>query len=408
MITPFSIFMLRSWRLAGKASPLHPYLRRGIADLRPFGEDDLVLLRRKDDRAAPPILTRPLKAGRRVESHRGVVRHDDIIGKRARDIVSVLPKRHRDGKDARGRQEQSQEYRLYEPTLDEYVRLTRRLVTPIYPADARLIVDLLDLHPHALLGSNEEEKLEILEAGTGHGALTLYLARAICGANGPHADGEDVESSVTPPRAVVHTIDISEKYSQHAEGVVQGFRNGLYSPHVKFHVGDVENWATTALAAENGKPFLSRVFLDLPGADQKLESVTRAMRVDGTVIVFNPSITQIMDVAKKIKDDGIPLELEKVIELGVNGGSGGREWDVRPVKPRVAQKLQEEEHGNVGDEEKDDEFGLERNGDQVAVEEGTATVGRGWSMVCRPKVGERVVGGGFLGLWKKQRPLHQP
>ena len=27
-----------------------------------------------------------------------------------------------------------------------------------------------------------------------------------------------------------------------------------------------------------------------------------------------------------------------------------------------------------------------------------------WSLVCRPKVGDRVVGGGFLGVFKKMRP----
>ena len=33
-----------------------------------------------------------------------------------------------------------------------------------------------------------------------------------------------------------------------------------------------------------------------------------------------------------------------------------------------------------------------------------------WAMVCRPKVGEMVVGGGFLGLWRRMEPatLDQP
>lgn len=56
----------------------------------------------------------------------------------------------------------------------------------MYPADANLIISLLDIHPpidpevHTRNGP-----LEIFEAGTGHGALTLYLARAIHGLNPP-------------------------------------------------------------------------------------------------------------------------------------------------------------------------------------------------------------------------------
>jgi hypothetical protein len=31
------------------------------------------------------------------------------------------------------------------------------------------------------------------------------------------------------------------------------------------------------------------------------------------------------------------------------------------------------------------------------------TKDEGWQMVCRPKVGDRIIGGGFVGVWKKQR-----
>lgn len=397
--------MLRSWRHVVKA-PTPPTLRRTIADSRPFREGDLVLLRRKDDRSASPILSRPLKAGHRIDSHRGAISHDDIIGKSVRDIVSVLPKRTRDGGQGCTQQKKLQEYRLYEVKLEEYVRLSKRLVTPIYPADARLIVDLLDLHPAALHDGEGGQKLEILEAGTGHGALTLYLARAICGANVPYSLNSDADEAAlsawkSTRKAVLHTIDVVEKYSRHAESVVRGFRNGLYHPHIDFHVGDVRDWVTAALDEREGNAFLSHAFLDLPNADHKLDSVARALRVDGTLIVFNPSITQIMDVAKKIRIDGIPLELETVVELGVNGGSGGREWDVRPVKPRAMQKVLDAEILNGEDAEPE----MEREEEQMAADSAKTDSKDGWSMVCRPKVGDRVVGGGFLGVWKKQRRM---
>lgn len=341
--------------------------------------------------------------------------HDDILGKSVRDIVTVQPKRLRDGgedQESSATQKRRAEYRLHEVKLDDYVRLSKRLLTPIYPDDARLIVDLLDLHPHSLRESDGTEKLEILEAGTGHGALSLYLARAICGANKPavpHSEGLDdagqaaeLSAWKAERRAVLHTIEISPRYSHHAQGIVEGFRNGLYSPHVDFHVGDVADWIAAAFAGRGGKLFLSHAFLDLPNAETKIEAVTKALRVDGTLIVFNPSITQIMDAAKKIKDDDIPLELEKVVELGVNGGSGGREWDVRPVKPRATQKLELEREMENGSES-ESETQTERDEEQMAADKVKSNRNNGWSMVCRPKVGDRVVGGGFLGVWKKQR-----
>jgi tRNA (adenine57-N1/adenine58-N1)-methyltransferase len=82
-----------------------------------------------------------------------------------RNLVRTAPtKAGKDGSD----------FRIQEVTLDEYVRFSRRLVTPIYPADANLIVNLLDLHPEVYDPERAgKETLEILEAGTGHGGLTL-------------------------------------------------------------------------------------------------------------------------------------------------------------------------------------------------------------------------------------------
>lgn len=98
--------------------------RRRLLSDRPFQADDLVLLRNKNDRTAPPILSKPLKPGRRIESHRGVVLHDDLIGRRVRDVVRAQTPRSTKGTVGA-------EYRLHQVTLDDYCRLSRRLVTPI-------------------------------------------------------------------------------------------------------------------------------------------------------------------------------------------------------------------------------------------------------------------------------------
>ncbi|KAK4636203.1 tRNA (adenine(58)-N(1))-methyltransferase TrmI [Fulvia fulva] len=399
--------LLRPWHLATR--PQYAAQKRHISDLRPFAEGDLVLLRQKQDRSAPPILTRPLQAGRRIEGHRGVIKHDDIIGSRVRDLVtSSTTKSTKAGT----------EYRLHNVTLEDYVRLSKRLVTPIYPADARLIVDLLDMYPDHHLPPHHDDhdttKLEILEAGTGHGSLTLHLSRAIHGFNAsidfPTDDQSDSLSRQwkTKRHAILHTIDVSPKFSAHAQLVVGGFRQGIYARNVDFHVGDVSEKLCELRRARPNAQFVSHAFLDLPAAEGHLAAVASALRVDGTLIVFNPSITQINSCATKIKDQRVPLDLEKVVELGVNGSSGGREWDVRFVRPRSTLKA-EMEAGPEAEAEngQGSKSGLQGS-DGSIISDLRASVSMAddkWSMVCRPKVGDRITGGGFLGVWKKRRTL---
>ncbi|KAK3720065.1 hypothetical protein LTR37_003888 [Vermiconidia calcicola] len=408
------------WRSLHRSPHLQQQFRH-IADARPFQPGDLVLLREKLNKSAQPIFTRPLKAGGKIEGHRGIIPHDDIVGKRVRDVVRTAPPKAKAGGEVKKRQEQT-EFRVHEVKLEEYVRLTKRLVTPVYPVDAALIVDLLDLHSHAHEAIEGGEKLEVLEAGTGHGALTLYLSRAIHAANMPlprqPANEASVETWKANRKAIIHTVDTQAKYSAHAQSIVKGFKHGLYAHNVDFHTSDVSAWVRKN---HTGDPFLSRAILDLPNADTHLAIVAQAMRTDGTVVVFNPSLTQILQCCVKIKEEGTPLELESVIELPVNGGARGREWDVRAVKPRASIK-KDEDHAVVQEEVGVDEelAGTEQDHnssvdaasvDEVAIldarAEETPEKEGGWQMVCRPKVGDRIVGGGFLGVLKKQRDMRR-
>ena len=414
--------MLTQWRWLNRHALSIPLQRRCISDLRLFQPGDLVLLREKLNRSAPPILTRPLAPGRQVQSHRGIIKHEDLIGKRVRDVVTTSYSSKTAIPEKLGT-----EYRLHEVKLEEYARLSRRLVTPVYPADARLIVELLDLHPNHPSDNDgyQHEKLEILEAGTGHGALTLYLSRAIHCSNRPlpaASSSPDMEESVVAWKrnrgAVIHTLDISEKYSLHACNVVKGYRYGLYLHNIDFHVTNVSSWLRKELASRSISLFLSHAILDLPNSHTHLEDVARVLRVDGTLVVFNPSITQISQCATEIREKKIPLELERVVELPTNGEAGGREWDVRPVRPRATLKVEaphniDERPEAVEDEATGRESASESSVEDLLVsadesgEERSKTppkkANEGWQMVCRPKVGERIIGGGFVGVWKKQR-----
>ncbi|KUJ10982.1 uncharacterized protein LY89DRAFT_710606 [Mollisia scopiformis] len=362
-------------------------------------ENDIVLLKHRSSSSAP-IITNPLKPGGKVNLVLDSINHEDIIGKAKREVV-VSRKRVL--------------YRIHEPTLAEYTDNSPRLVTPIYSQDANLIVSLLDINP-VPPGSQSagEDKLEIFEAGTGHGALTLHLARAIHAANAPLPmlpeaalesesldmgfkrvkldTQEDTQSQEqkevklayeewrSKRRAVIHTLDTSEKHSAHAEMVVRNFRKGLYFPHIDFHVGKIEDYLSPRLIENGQQPFLDHAILDLPGTHDYLDIVGKALKPDGSLLVFCPSITQIIDCIKHVKERRLPFFLEQTVEVGGAVGVGGREWDVRRVKPRALLKAEGEESPESVPESGDDE---------------------GWQIVCRPKVGVRISGGGFVGHFRK-------
>ena len=355
------------------------------------------MLKQKRNSNTAPILTKPLRNGYKIGTERGPIFADDILGKRTRDTV----------RNAKG-----VEYRMREPTLAEYTDLSQRLVTPIYSQDTNLIVSLLDLHPSNPGADNGggHDRLEIFEAGTGHGALTLNLARAVHGANTAappiprlKREYEDVHAELKAKaevevynewldnrRAVIHTLDQSEAYSRHAQKIVRDFRQGMYFPNIDFHVGSIEDF----LSERPGTPFLDHAILDLPNTHFYLEILGKALKSNGSLVTWCPSITQINKCVALVKEQNMPLVLVRVIEVGA-GMSGGREWDVRMVKPRALSKAKVE----VRDPGSGKESTAESAKDIPAFDQNPTE--EGLEMICRPKVGIRVVGGGFIALWQK-------
>jgi tRNA (adenine57-N1/adenine58-N1)-methyltransferase len=79
-----------------------------------YAEGDVVLLREKSTAHDGTLFK--LQASGTAHSHRGVVKHGDIIGKEPRQVVVS---------------NRNSSFRIHVPTLAEYVRLTPRLVTPV-------------------------------------------------------------------------------------------------------------------------------------------------------------------------------------------------------------------------------------------------------------------------------------
>lgn len=293
-----------------------------------------------------------------------------------------------------------------------------------------MIVSLLDLHPSTPGADNGggQDTLQIFEAGTGHGALTLNLARAIHGANTATPPIPDLPSKAADEnsikavndglgaktakeiydawrasrRAVIHTLDQSPAYSAHAQKTVKNFRRGMYFPNVDFHVGSIKDYLSDRLS-ETNKAFLDHAILDLPNTHTYLDIVGEALKANGSLVTWCPSITQINKCVMLVKEEKMPFLLERVIEVGA-GLSGGREWDVRMVRPRALMKARLEakipgSKGEVIDP-------IAEIVEDIELPAEPASRNDGWEMVCRPKVGVRIIGGGFTALWRKMERYH--
>ena len=216
---------------------------------------------------------------------------------------------------------------------------------------------------------------------------------------------------------MINTLDVSARHSAHAQTVVAGWRQGMYAHSMDFHVGSIPEYISSRLAT-SPDPFLDHTILDLPDCHLYLETISKALKVDGTVLVFCPSITQVISCLTQVKKERLPLALETTLEIGQAAGVGGRVWDVRAVRARSFVRAEAAEAEKLESGEEGVESGIEGSGESVesgtegSVEEAVAETavkgaespkpeGDGWNMVCRPKVGDRVVGGGFVGVFRR-------
>lgn len=405
-----------------------------------------------------------------LEVQNGRIEHNDIIGKPVSAPFYLENAKRRVVK-------------IEQPTLDQYISLSERLVTPIYATYSNSIVSLLDIHPIQCQQDTSPDasiepavspkhKLEILEAGTGHGALTLHLAQAIAAANPPPLPLQ-IPRSIKPPGAKNHTSDssrdseafseaVQEKYRltqewdtwkanrgavihtvenvqanrHHAERIVREFRQGLYWPHIDWYHDDVASWVSKAMVERNDEAFLSYVCLDMPNAHEKLRDVHPAMKEGAKVVIFVPSVTQIVDCVRMIQQETLPFSLDQVVELG-HGLSSGRKWDVRTVKPRKAkpgppptqpsatpgEQPQDEIEAEAVpasedlSETTDEDINVEAGEDVTSTSTSTSTSSslpletfsqlppfQESVVICRPQIGERTLGGVFIAVFRKTPP----
>jgi len=200
---------------------------------------DLVLL--VDRRGRRYLVT--LKPGGEFHSHQGPVSHDELIGaEEGAEVEATLGKR----------------FRVFRPTLEDYVLKMPRGATVIYPKDLGPILIYADIFPGA----------RVLEAGTGSGALTLTLLRAV------------------GPKGTVHTFDVREDFHRRALANVERFAGS--DPNygtLDAHMADVYEDDLTL--------DVDRVVFDLTEPWRALRCVERCLRPGGILCSYLPTVTQV-------------------------------------------------------------------------------------------------------------------
>lgn len=204
-----------------------------------------------------------LLAGELFHSHSGIVKHDDAIG-------------HPEGRELRS--SLNTRYRVFRPTLSDFVLNMKRGAQVIYPKDLGPILMLADIAPGR----------RVLESGVGSGALSMALLRA----------GADVIG-----------CEIRTDFAARARKNVESFLGAEALERYKVYEHD----SYEGLPASG----LDRVLLDLPEPWRVAEHACAALRPGGILLAYAPSITQVSNLRKSLSSP--PWALAETCEVLLRG-----------------------------------------------------------------------------------------
>ncbi|MEI8231083.1 MAG: tRNA (adenine-N1)-methyltransferase, partial [Actinomycetes bacterium] len=197
-----------------------------------------------------------LRAGAVFGTHRGDIKHDDIIGKPDGSVIS---------------NQAGVEYLALRPLLNDFVLSMPRGAAIVYPKDAASIVTMGDIFPGA----------QVIEAGVGSGALSMYLLRAI-GDSGSLTSFERRAEFAEIAKANVET------------------QFGFVPNNCDIKIGSLQDELS-----EVAKPgSVDRVILDMLAPWECIAAVSEALAPGGVLVCYVATVTQLSRVAEEIKSTG--------------------------------------------------------------------------------------------------------
>jgi len=197
-----------------------------------------------------------LRAGAVFGTHRGDIKHDDIIGKPDGSVIT---------------NQAGVEYLALRPLLTDFVLSMPRGAAIVYPKDAASIVTMGDIFPGA----------RVVEAGVGSGALSMYLLRAV---------GESGSLTSFERRA---------EFAEIAKANVET-QFGYVPDNWSIQLGSLQDELLTVV--EPGS--IDRVVLDMLAPWECIDAVSEALASGGVLICYVATVTQLSRVAEEIKATG--------------------------------------------------------------------------------------------------------
>ena len=191
-----------------------------------------------------------LQNGEKLETHRGILYHDDLIGKQwGSQVFSHL----------------GNPFFILQPALGDLITATRRTTQILYPKDVGFILVTMGIGPGQ----------HVLEAGTGSGAMTTALAYAV----GP--EGHVTTYEIHPERVNLARKNLSQL--------------GL-EDRVTFKEADIKDGFE--------EKDIQSLFMDVPAPEKYLTQVRAALNPGGFFGCILPTTNQLSKLLPFLRQEG--------------------------------------------------------------------------------------------------------
>lgn len=193
---------------------------------------------------------RRIRSGKAVKLRDGTIAAEDLIGQPEGRYV----------RNTRG-----DSFLVVRPTYAQLIPNLPRQAQVIYPKDTASILLWGDIYPGA----------RVIEVGTGPGALSMALLRAV------------------GPTGALYSYELREEFATLARGNVE-----------RFH-GICDNWTIKVRDAREGfdETGIDRVTIDMSEPWDLLPGVADALRPGGVLVIYVPTTTQLKQAGDALAED---------------------------------------------------------------------------------------------------------